>query len=414
MDKNNRTITGYENFRIIKDTLELIPFQDFDFAGKHVVCLKCYQQFASKMSYSVHVGTDICVRFLNVHGRRNDVYLKQKKINKKQQKNNVSKNRLLSSNISNTNLLNPKKLDALETRNNCYLDSVLERKNKKPRGKSKKNIEVEPTRRGKPINSSTLSDCNLSPKINKKCLNDKSESNNESMFKKPKIASVSSFDAYNNGESEILNSKKKFLTDCAPNILNSDKIKDLDIKSYQNVLKQTPSSENAENNLFLDEELIVKNVESPKEDNQSCDQDLQKINRRFTAKIDLISSKRKEKIKIKNKENKDQKTDNFSRSITNKGDKSNESAQEDTRRQFKHGTGTRIIKNHINKNKECEEILLKNEHINSVPSLLPVIYNTNSTSTDYSLEKIFFCKLCKKQFKFLNVYFRHVKTHIKS
>ena len=74
--KNNSIVTGYENFYLEKDNVKLYPTKDFDFIDKNVVCQKCFQQFASRLSYIDHVGTDICVKTCD---GPNPVYLKSKK-----------------------------------------------------------------------------------------------------------------------------------------------------------------------------------------------------------------------------------------------------------------------------------------------------------------------------------------------
>jgi len=79
--KNNGIKTGYENFYIKKGNLNLFPFKDFDYINKKVVCLKCFQKFASKFSYKAHVGTVICVRTYN---GPHPIYLKYKNRNIRQ------------------------------------------------------------------------------------------------------------------------------------------------------------------------------------------------------------------------------------------------------------------------------------------------------------------------------------------
>lgn len=145
-----------------------MPFKDFDFIGKHVVCQKCYQKFASKTSYRAHVGTDICIKTYN---GPNLVYLKYKYRNCRQtQKKN--KTRKYMEDLNNydikKNILNPEMLNTLQTRNNCYSDNIIHQRNKvkekqvnssnknydssikKPRGRPRKNIDIEPKKPGKP------------------------------------------------------------------------------------------------------------------------------------------------------------------------------------------------------------------------------------------------------------------------
>lgn len=76
MEKDINTKTGgYENFRIIKGNLKLLPFKDFYFIDKKFVCQKCFQTFALSGSYAVRVGAYECVRTYN---GKNLVYLKYK------------------------------------------------------------------------------------------------------------------------------------------------------------------------------------------------------------------------------------------------------------------------------------------------------------------------------------------------
>lgn len=390
MDKNNRTVTGYEKFCIKKGSTELFPFKDFDFVGKNVICLKCCQKFASKMSYRAHIGTDYCVRTYN---GPNLVYLKFKnktgKRNRK--KNNLKSLEDLHGHDIKKNLLNPEMLNTLQTRKKCYSDAVLDRykvkekqvsnKNnefsmKKPRGRPKKNIEIEPKKRGRPRKSGTPLDGNLSPCQNEKRLNDDSDS--DEMFKKPKIVGVYSVDAYNNniGKSEklkSLSSKMKFLTECAWKIINDDKEKDLDINSYQNFLERyikIPSSEKEENNLYLDVELISSNLKSLLKENQDWIQNFNK------EEIDLILLKLEEK-RNENK-NKHKKTD-FSGSVPNKGKENIECAGKQSIDEIE----INILNNHFDENEKCEEIWVNDDNENYDSSSLPVILKNDSTSTNY-------------------------------
>lgn len=169
MDKNNSVKTNYENFCIRKGNLKLLPFKDFDFIGKQVVCQKCCQKFASKMSYRAHIGTDICIKTYN---GPNLVYLNYKSKNCKQTRKKYKYHSDLNNHDIKKNILNPEMLNTLQTRNNCYSDNIIYQRNKikekqvnsnssssiksddlsvkKPRGRPKKTINVEPKKRGRP------------------------------------------------------------------------------------------------------------------------------------------------------------------------------------------------------------------------------------------------------------------------
>jgi len=165
--KNNNVKTGYEDTCIKKGAVKYLPFKDFDFIGKNVVCQKCCQKFASRMSYRAHIGTSICIRTYN---GPNLVYLKYKNRNSRRLRKK-NKNKLIDDlhHDIKKNLLNPEMLNTLQTRNNCYSDIVHQRikvkgkhsnnsnkkKNdyssvKKPRGRPRKNIDIEPKKRGRP------------------------------------------------------------------------------------------------------------------------------------------------------------------------------------------------------------------------------------------------------------------------
>ncbi|XP_050433417.1 uncharacterized protein LOC126841134 isoform X2 [Adelges cooleyi] len=174
-DKNNSIKTGYEDFQITKGSLKLYPVRDFDFIGKHVVCQKCCQKFASKLSYRAHVNTDICTRTYN---GPNLIYLNYKFKHGRQRRKKNSKSRFLeelNGHHLKKNLLNPEMLNTLQTRNNCYSDIVPTRVKgkhkittttnttptttmntseppmKKPRGRPRKIVEEKLVRkRGRP------------------------------------------------------------------------------------------------------------------------------------------------------------------------------------------------------------------------------------------------------------------------
>lgn len=193
--KNSSIITGYENFHLEKDNVKLYPSKDFDFVDKHVVCLKCYQDFDSRLSYIDHVGTDICVQ---TYDERNSVYLKFKKRRKCRQVRKKNKNKSMEdihSHDLKKNLLNHEILNTLQTRNKCYSDYVLsspkkvraKRGNdsndeplvKKPRGRPKKNVDAEPKKRGRPkkVNAKTA-DIPNNISLNNSLQNDETAFNN--------------------------------------------------------------------------------------------------------------------------------------------------------------------------------------------------------------------------------------------
>lgn len=205
LNKNKNIKTGYEHFCLKKGNIKLFPFKDFDFIGKHVVCQKCCQKFASRLSYRAHVGTDVCVRTYN---GPNLVYLQYKNRNCRQtRKKNKSKpvKDSLSHDIKK-NLLNPEMLNTLQTRNNCYSDIVHQRnkvkqnivnnpiKNddepsvKKRRGRPRKIIEVEPKKRGRPKKLNVVIDDSSS--LNSNSLDNSLESNTS--YKIGRIVSVHS------------------------------------------------------------------------------------------------------------------------------------------------------------------------------------------------------------------------------
>jgi len=171
--KNNSIKTGYEHFCVEKGTLKLLPFKDFDFSGKHVVCQKCYKKFASLFSYKAHVGTDICVKTYN---GPNLIYLEYKNRNSRQgrKKNKRKPKEDFDGHEVKINVSNPEILNTLQTRKKVYTDNTIQKQNKvkekstnysyeyndepsmkKPRGRPKKdnisnNVEVNLKKRGRP------------------------------------------------------------------------------------------------------------------------------------------------------------------------------------------------------------------------------------------------------------------------
>lgn len=143
-EKNNRIFTDYENFSIKNGSLTCYPFKDFDFIGKNVVCYKCYQKFASRSSYKVHIGTNICVKPVII---RNPVYMKFKR---KYHRNKTSE--LLSDlrvfqtrQKSYTKIMQFTVGDKKKQRNYYY-----SYKDPKKKLKQKKNNGDEPRKRGRP------------------------------------------------------------------------------------------------------------------------------------------------------------------------------------------------------------------------------------------------------------------------
>lgn len=80
-DKNNSTVTGYEDLCITNGSLARYPSKDFDFVDGKVVCYECYQKFDSRSSYRVHIGTKTCAKPARL--LRNLVYTKYKKTGSK-------------------------------------------------------------------------------------------------------------------------------------------------------------------------------------------------------------------------------------------------------------------------------------------------------------------------------------------
>jgi len=284
LNKNNAIKTGYENFCIKKGTVKLFPFKDFDFIGKHVVCQKCCQKFASKMSYRAHVNTSICVRTYN---GPNLVYLKYKNRSTKQKwKKNKTKSVEDNAHDIKKNLLNPEMLNTLQTRNNCYSDIVHQRnkvkekqsnnsnKNdesleKKPRGRPRKNIDVEPKRRGRPKKSNSVTIDGDSSNSNDQSLNNNTESD-EGELKKSKVISVcSTDDEYNNNVNEtkklqFFSSKMKILTDRFWKLVNTVWTKAKDTDGFQNPSKSRDQmqciKEEKKNDLAVKENEIFFNI----------------------------------------------------------------------------------------------------------------------------------------------------------
>lgn len=138
---NNNVVTGYEDFCLANGSLTRYPFKDFDFIGKKVVCYECYQKFASRSSYRVHIGTNICVKPDII---RNPVYVKYKS-------KHCIKIQTTPAMLGDINVF--------QTRHRTYANGVRFAKQKQrnypykaPRKKTqqKNNNEGEPRKRGRP------------------------------------------------------------------------------------------------------------------------------------------------------------------------------------------------------------------------------------------------------------------------
>ncbi|KAL4113076.1 hypothetical protein QTP88_016767 [Uroleucon formosanum] len=284
--KNNNVKTGYENFCIKKGTLKLFPFKDFDFIGKHVVCQKCCQKFASKLSYKAHVGTGICVRTYN---GPNLIYLKYKNRNYRQvrKKNKRKSDEDFHGHDIKKNLLNPEMLNTLQTRNKIYSDVIHQRnkvkekpmnnsdKNndepsmKKPRGRPKKNIISNNLgnnlrKRGRPRKFKAMT-------VNSTGQNDNSSSSNMEIdeSEEPKnLNNCNLVDAFNNninedGKSQSLSSKMKYLSTKFWKLFKKEyNPEGVDINKYQYPTKhQTQYNEEKKGDLSAEEKDIFLKIE---------------------------------------------------------------------------------------------------------------------------------------------------------
>lgn len=293
--KNNSIKTGYENFCIKKGTLKLFPFKDFDFIGKHVVCQKCCQRFASKLSYKAHVGTGICVRTYN---GPNLIYLKYKNRNYRQvrKKNKKKFEEDFHGHDIKKNLLNPEMLNTLQTRNKCYSDITHQRNKvkekpidnsdksngeppvKKPRGRPRKNIinnnDVELKKRGRPKKFNAVAVDSLSQNDNSSSQNDNSSSSNlelddpEESKKIIHCTNCRADDALNNnvndhGKLKSLTYKMETLSKKFWKIFKNEyKPKDIDINEYQYPTKhKTQCNEEKKGDLPVEEKDILYKIE---------------------------------------------------------------------------------------------------------------------------------------------------------
>ncbi|XP_025194386.1 uncharacterized protein LOC112594012 [Melanaphis sacchari] len=306
MYKNNSIKTGYENFCIKKGTLKLFPFKDFDFIGKHVVCQKCCQKFASKLSYKAHVGTGICVRTYN---GPNLIYLKYKNRNYRQvrKKNKRKFEEDFHGHDIKKNLLNPEMLNTLQTRNKCYSDITHQRnkvkeksindsdKNndepsvKKPRGRPRKNIvndDNELKKRGRPKKFDAAA-------VDSSSQNDNSSSSNMEMdeSEEPKKYSYCrADDAFNNnindhGKLKSLSLKMKILSKKFWKIFKNEcKPKDVDINEYQYPTKhKTQCNEEKKGDLQAEEKEIFLKIEE-------LENDIKLLSKQFQGKNEYSSN----------------------------------------------------------------------------------------------------------------------------
>ncbi|XP_016659890.1 general transcriptional corepressor trfA isoform X3 [Acyrthosiphon pisum] len=404
--KNNNIKTGYENFCIKKGTLKLFPFKDFDFIGKHVVCQKCCQKFASKLSYKAHVGTGICVRTYN---GPNLIYLKYKNRNYRQvrKKNKRKSEEDFHGHDIKKNLLNPEMLNTLQTRNKVYSDITHQRnkvkekpmnnsdKNndepsvKKPRGRPKKNIisnnvEINLKKRGRPKKLNAVT-------VDSSSQNDNSSSSNLDIdeSEKPKnLNNCSLDDAFNNninedGKLQSLSSKMKYLSTKFWKLFKKECIqKGVDINKYQNPTKhQTQYNEEKKGDLSAEEKEIFLKIEELEYDFKFLSKQFQgKKEYPFNDEIKLILTKISEK-RGEIKQSKLKKTD-MKGSIPDEG---KENIQHTLQ---KNDNETEIDINNINfdKNEKCIGIWINNS--NTVSPTITIKMNDgcksiNRTNVDH-------------------------------
>jgi len=238
------------------------------------------------MSYRAHIGTSICIKTYN---GPNLVYLKYKNRNSRRLRKK-NKNKLIDDlhHDIKKNLLNPEMLNTLQTRNNCYSDIVHQRikvkgkhsnnsnKNdyssvKKPRGRPRKNIEIEPKKRGRPKKINTI-------EIDSSDDNDYSLNNNVKSELQLKIDSKPCSvnmcyddDSYNYNVNEIatfkvLSCKMKILTRKFWKLFNTewkyfeddDEFKDQDRTKYY---QQTQKDKEEEDGVLDEEKDIFWNID---------------------------------------------------------------------------------------------------------------------------------------------------------
>lgn len=398
LEKNNSIKTGYENFCIKKGTVKLLPFKDFDFIGKHVVCQKCCQKFASKMSYRAHVSTNICVRTYN---GPNLVYLKYKNRNIKQKwkKNKTKSVEDIHAHDIKKNLLNPEMLNTLQTRNNCYSDIVYQRnkvkekpinssnKNdepfvKKPRGRPRKNVDIEPKRRGRPKKpNSVIVDVDSSSQDDNNLNNTESD---EAKLKGPRIVSVCSVDdEFNNNVNEtqkleFFSSKMKILTDRFWKLVNTvwTQVKDTDglqnsSKNHEQILY---NKEEEKDKLAVKESEIFQNIEILENDLKFLFKQCKDKNEySYTEELQLMLSKLNEKRNEYN-QSKLKKTEMNNGTTTDKGKENIQCALRKNEDE--------IEKNTNKKETRVVETWLNNDKMDTVSPSMSVISNDNCESNN--------------------------------
>lgn len=454
-DKNNSIKTGYENFCIKKGPIKLYPFKDFDFIGKHVVCQKCCQKFASVTSYRAHLGTSVCVRTYN---GPNLVYLKYKNRHcRRLWKKNKNKSIEDLHHDIKKNLLNPEMLNTLQTRNNCYSDNIIHKRNKvkqrndfdrsedpsvkKPRGRPKKHIECEPKKRGRPKKwkiVSSQSTCQDDNNLNNDLESNDSESKNTSS-----VSICSADDAYNNNVNEIeklklLYSKMKLLMEKFWNLANSewkrDKYADEHQSSNSCFDQISYGEEEKQNDLSLKDKQIFRNIEVLKIDLKLLSKQFQSRNEySYKEELDLMLSTLNEKHN-EYKESKLNKTDKKNGLTSDKGKENMHCAIE-----AKHETDITVSENisgydmtiensvklWIEQNKNSmmlshEECLDRNNFKNDLPSdnnfnvkKTPDLETsdnvTNSNCVDSSLLN---CKICNNNFASIAEWKMHHSEHM--
>ncbi|VVC43019.1 Hypothetical protein CINCED_3A015712 [Cinara cedri] len=397
-EKNNSIKTGYENFCIQKGTLKLLPFKDFDFIGKHVVCQKCCQKFASKMSYRAHVGTDICIKTFN---GPNLIYLKYKNRNCKQTRKTNKKAKFMDDLNSHDkkNILNPEMLNTLQTRNNCYSDNIINQRNKikekqinstdkkydpsatKPRGRPKKIIDGEPKKRGRPKKFNAVTGSGSSQSDNSI---DNNLENDLTEVKTPTIITVGDTYNVNVTETQELQYVMDILTDRFWKLMGAVWKPDTDIigtiykipNGHHNETQNI--KEEFSTDLLVNEKEIIPQLESLENDIRLLSNRFEEINE-FSNEEELESMLSKlTEIRNEYKEQKLKKTVGINNvSTTDKGKENIECAiknnEDDTE---------------ISKNKNEKGIWLNNDNRGNISSSTITVILNSSNINDESMECI--------------------------
>ncbi|XP_050522474.1 uncharacterized protein LOC126895055 [Daktulosphaira vitifoliae] len=430
-DKNNSIKTGYENFLIKKGSLKLLPFKDFDFVGKNVVCQKCCQKFASKMSYRAHIGTDICTRTYN---GPNLIYLNYKYKHGRQRRKQKSKSKFieeLSGHQNKKNLLNPELLNTLQTRNNCYSDIVHQRvknKNKnnsstddptlkKPRGRPRKVIvEKSVKKRGRPRKVIPI------------------ENSKNVLFKEN---SPNTDDAVNNNLTAFkkqLSLKVKTLTDKFWSVAGKELRFDKDIKEYNWLIEyyqnNTSHKEEVKNSLL--EKYLITSIENLEKEVRGLSNELESIDEsEHKEKLALmltklierrkeLTSNSKEKIEpsnelfvIKNKENfhhKDMLTDKLTVVNKNIGVWLTENISEVETITLSDESDSIEISNH--KNESCLSNMHDDKNVKSPNKCINFITNhRKNVEINYLKNSTLECKECNKVFASIAEWKMHQTEH---